>query len=780
MKNVSKLTKRTRLLALLQFGKRLQIYFPTFFNVRFAILAGTILAIIALFPYTKTVQLFDLPKVGEVAKETIIAPFTFDIIRSHDEVERERKNATDQVLLVLDYDPEVYQQIKKKIANLQESILKISDEKTPDTLKVAIQQMISRELSYNALSILQARPDLFEDISSSTREILEKGVSAVLLVPSMERLTELRTLHNASFDQHLLYDRPYVTLRKDSIESTVRVSDLPIKEIALEDEIKRLRVERNLDDESLATLYEILFAYIQPNVKINGAETMERRQKVSIGVLEISGKVIKDSEIIRKHQEVTPEVIKKLRSLRIALDRMTNVQERRKIRSNNAGRLLLILLPLLFWAFYIVKFEKKLAKNAKHLLALSIILCFQIALIRGVTILLPKLFENSGELPLLVPEYLIPLTTGSILSTILFGLNISFFYTLYISVFFGCVMGFNQYFFMFALLSGIIAGFSTQNIRYRWHFFKAIPPLFLISVICITLWHLIGFKMSLINTLIMNYGLSLISVIVAIFLSMVLITIFEHIFDITTNMTLVELSDLNHPILKRLSIEAAGTYNHSVLVGNLAESAALRIGANALFARVASYYHDIGKIEKADYFVENCLAVDRSRHTKLAPSMSALIICSHVKDGVELARKYHVPNSIQDVILQHHGTSMVSFFYEKALEQDPHKQVQEQEFRYAGPAPQTPESAIIMLADSVEAASRSLGTSSPKLLRELVKKIIRDKFLSSQLDQSDLTLRDLDEIVEGFMPVLQGIFHSRIEYPNKEKEKERDRVAKKG
>ena len=226
---------------------------------------------------------------------------------------------------------------------------------------------------------------------------------------------------------------------------------------------------------------------------------------------------------------------------------------------------------------------------------------------------------------------------------------------------------------------------------------------------------------------------------------------------------------MNNPILKRLSIEAAGTYNHSVLVGNLAESAAQRIGANPLLARVASYYHDIGKIEKADYFVENCLTVDRSRHTKLAPSMSALIICSHVKDGVELARKHRIPKVIQDIIMQHHGTSTISFFYEKALEQDQHKQVQPEDFAYSGPIPQTREAAIIMLADSVEAASRSLGTSSPKLLRELVKKIIRDKFISSQLDQSDLTLRDLDEIIEGFMPVLQGIFHSRVEYPNREK-----------
>jgi cyclic-di-AMP phosphodiesterase PgpH len=243
---------------------------------------------------------------------------------------------------------------------------------------------------------------------------------------------------------------------------------------------------------------------------------------------------------------------------------------------------------------------------------------------------------------------------------------------------------------------------------------------------------------------------------------MVLTLLFERIFDIASDMTLIELADMNNPVLKRLSIEAAGTYNHSVLVGNLAESAAQRIGANSLFVRVASYYHDIGKIEKADYFIENMMNHEKSKHAKLSPNLSALLISSHVKEGVELAKRHKLPGVVCDAILQHHGNSTVSFFYEKALELDPHKQVREEQFRYPGPLPQTRENAIIMLADAVEAASRSLATSSPKLLRDLVKKVIRDKFTSAQLDQSNLTLRDLDEIVEGFMPILQGIFHTRV------------------
>ncbi|MBN1757248.1 MAG: HDIG domain-containing protein [Chitinispirillaceae bacterium] len=773
MKNNRKSSGKTRVFKVINFGKRFRLRIPSFVSTPLLVLIGIILLLIVLFPFTRTVQQFDLPKAGEAAKETIIAPITYDILRSPDEVERERKKAMEQILQVVDYDDTIAEAVLKQLDDLRRTLTLVAAKDSADSIAAQRLHSFSRELSDNALAVLRQRPFLIEDVMIAARDMLDKGVSAVLLVSSMERLTELRTLYNTSFDQHLLYKKQYVTLRRDSSETTLRVSDLPVKEIALENAIKRLRVERKLDDEALNAIYELLFVYVRPNVKINGELTVQRQHKASQEVLEISGKVIKDTEIIRKHQEVTPEVIRKLKSLRYALDKMVNVQEKRKIAANNVGRWLIVMLPLLFAAFYISRYQKRLVRNDKHLIALAIILCLQVAFIRGSMALVPRLFEGSSEMTMLVPEYIIPLTMGSILTAILFTIEVSFIFTLFISIFFGCVTGFNHYYFIFALLSGIIAGFSARNIRYRWHFFKIIPSVVLICIVIITLWHLISFKLSLLSLLI-NFSLALISVIISIFSAMMLTTVFEHLFDITTDMTLVELSDLNHPVLKRLSIEAAGTYNHSVLVGNLAESAAQRIGANSLFARVASYYHDIGKIEKSDYFVENCLTVDRTRHTKLAPSMSALIICSHVKDGVELARKYHVPKSIQDVIMQHHGTSMVSFFYEKALEQDPHKQVQEQEFRYAGPVPQTRESAIIMLADSVEAASRSLGTSSPKLLRDLVKKIIRDKFLSSQLDQCDLTLRDLDEIVEGFMPVLQGIFHSRIEYPSKDKEQDRD------
>lgn len=753
----------------IRFWNKINSRMPPFFSTPFFILISTLLVVALLFPYIETVPSFVLPKIGEASRETIIAPFTFDIVRTPDELEREKKKARDQVLLVFDYDSEVKSQVQARFEEIQNSLNRLFATDTADLAWMTIYNSLSKKLSENTLKQLLIRPELLQIATEQSQEILEKRISSVLLVQSADQLQKLRGRYNTTFDKYQVYGLQFVTLRRDSVEMIIGTQDLSVKEIALENAIKRLKVERKLDAGALNSIYELLLRCINPNVLLNEKETSLRRKKASDEVPEILGKVIKDTEIVRKHQEVTAEIIQKLRSMQIVLDKMGDGQEKRKVAAENVGKLLLSLLPLLFAAVYIKKFEPKLMKNNHHLLALAMLLCIQVSMIRAGLSLSQKIFTGSVEMPYFIPEYIIPVSISSLLAAILFGINLSLILTIFISTFFGLLMGFNHFFFIYSLLGGIVAGLFGSHVRYRLHFFKVIAPVGMINIVLITLWHLIGLKFTVLS-LIQNYVLALSGVVISVLLAMFLTPVFERLFDITTDMTLVELSDMNHPILKRLSIEAAGTYNHSVLVGNLAESAALKIGANALLARVASYYHDIGKIAKADYFVENCLTLDKSRHTGLDPAISAAIILEHVKDGLELAKKNKLPKVIQDVIIQHHGNSTMSFFYEKALEKHSEENVEEQDFRYPGPVPQTPEAAIIMLADSVEAAARSLGSSSPELLKELANKIIKDKFIASQLDQSDLTLRDLDEIVEGFMPVLKGIFHSRIEYPSREKE----------
>jgi putative nucleotidyltransferase with HDIG domain len=239
---------------------------------------------------------------------------------------------------------------------------------------------------------------------------------------------------------------------------------------------------------------------------------------------------------------------------------------------------------------------------------------------------------------------------------------------------------------------------------------------------------------------------------------------FEAVFDIATDIKLLELMDPNHPLLKEMVYKSPGTYHHSIVIGNLAEAAAESINENPLLARVGAYYHDIGKSQKPEYFIENQRG-DENKHDRLSPSMSSLIITSHVKEGAEMARQQKLPSVIVDIIRQHHGTSLITYFYQKAKELQPLTPLADQDFRYPGPRPRTKVAAIVMLADAVEAASRTLGDPSSQRIQGLTNSVITRIFLDDQLSMCDLTLKDLREIAKSFNLVLAGIYHHRIDYP---------------
>src|SRR5437016_5109310 len=257
------------------------------------------------------------------------------------------------------------------------------------------------------------------------------------------------------------------------------------------------------------------------------------------------------------------------------------------------------------------------------------------------------------------------------------------------------------------------------------------------------------------------------------------IPMFEPLFQITTDISWLEASDLNHPLLRRMTIEAPGTYHHSLVVANLAEAAAEAIGANATLCRVCSYFHDVGKLVKPEYFTEN-MNFERNPHDDLAPTMSALIIIAHVKEGVDLALKHKLNQRVIDIIQEHHGTSLVRYFYQRALQQhedaraggkimklreDDIPEVREESFRYSGPKPQTKESAIVSLADTVESASRSLEKPTPQKIESLVNELIEERISDRQLDDCDLTLGELKVIADRFRFTLLMMLHSRIAYP---------------
>ncbi|MBU1088146.1 MAG: HDIG domain-containing protein [Candidatus Omnitrophica bacterium] len=361
--------------------------------------------------------------------------------------------------------------------------------------------------------------------------------------------------------------------------------------------------------------------------------------------------------------------------------------------------------------------------------------------------------------------YLIPIASVSMLVAILVDPGVSLMATVILSIFIGVLTGVRLDVMVAMLAGGIVSIYSVINVRRRRDLTKAGILIGLTNMISIVAMGMINFIS--INYIIKQGAWGLASGIISGVIVTAFLPVFEVLFGITTNVSLLELSDLNQPVLKELVLKAPGTYHHSLVVGNLAESAAEAVGANTLLARVGGYFHDIGKLRMAPYFTEN-QAHSEDKHENLSPTISSLIIINHVKEGSDLAKKYKLGSAINDIIVQHHGDDIVQFFYHRALEQNGQEKnsVQAEDFRYPGPKPQSKEAAIVMLADAVEAASRAMPAPTPVKIKAIVNRLINNKFIDGQLDGCDLTLKDLHTISNVFIHILNGIFHTRIEYPD--------------
>jgi cyclic-di-AMP phosphodiesterase PgpH len=376
--------------------------------------------------------------------------------------------------------------------------------------------------------------------------------------------------------------------------------------------------------------------------------------------------------------------------------------------------------------------------------------------------------------------YLIPVAIGVILITVIFGYKLALIVNLTLALMVGLITGGDYSYILVALLGGLVSIYAVTRLSQRSDLARAGFYVAATNAAVIISTHLFFGDISFEYDSLAGFSYSLIAGVGnGIFSSVVaigLLPFLESIFGVTTAITLLELSNPNHPLLKELLMKAPGTYYHSMMVSNLAESAAESVSADALLTRVGAYYHDIGKLKRPYFFSENQLSGENP-HAKLSPNLSALIIGSHPKDGVELGRKHRLPDAILDIATQHHGTSMISFFYQLALEQSSRDDVTTANFRYEGPKPQSKEAAIIMLADAVEAGVRSLSKPSSNRVETMIRRMIKDKLDDGQLDQCDLTLKELDQIAEAFVYIMSGIYHSRIEYPEKELKAEFDRGA---
>lgn len=377
--------------------------------------------------------------------------------------------------------------------------------------------------------------------------------------------------------------------------------------------------------------------------------------------------------------------------------------------------------------------------------------------------------------------YLIPMTFAPLVLSILMGTRVGLFAVIIPSLLDALLFNKSFPLMLVSLIAGLTAVLFTRNVRKRSHLLNAGFAIGICSMVCAIIFGALSDRSM--NALIQHGSINIvIGLATAMFVNSTL-PIFETLFNITPEISWVETADLNHPLLRQLTLEAPGTYHHSLMVANLAESAATAIGANATQCRVISYFHDIGKIPKAEYFIEN-IPQGEDPHADLSPSMSALIIISHVKEGISLAYKNRLKKPIIDAIQQHHGDSLVYYFYKRAKQQEGdakagskilhmHEEdipaVCESSFRYPGPRPQTKEVAILMLADAIESASRSLEKPTPQRVESLVKEIVEHKMLTHQLDECPISLQEINLLKESFTLTLKSMLHVRIAYPKEDR-----------
>lgn len=499
-------------------------------------------------------------------------------------------------------------------------------------------------------------------------------------------------------------------------------------------------VYNNYNDEHIISISDkIINVLVKPNLFYDNEKTEEAQQEAAKNVTPVVYK--KNQTIVEEGKPITEAQIQALDELGLLNNSKFNI-------SLYLALAIMVIIVMYIQNRYLKKYHKDIYNNSSKLIMINIITIMTIVFARVFSIASP---------------YLIPLACTPILLTLLLNYRISLVVSITNIILMAVAVSFNIEIIILAIVSVIVGATFLKKMQQRNDIvYSCIYIAILNGVMTLSISALVtsNLKEILLDTAFILVG-SLLSGI----LSTGLLPFFESMFDIVTNVKLLELSNPNNPLLKKLLMEAPGTYHHSVIVANLAEVATEAVGGNALLARIGAYYHDIGKTKKPYFFKENQLGKENP-HDDITPELSKLLIISHVKDGLELAREYKLPKVIQDFIPTHHGKTLVKYFYLTAKNNAENPDdIKEEDYMYPGPKPKTKEQCILMLADSVEAAVRSISNPTKEKIENMVDNIVKDKLSSGQLDDSQLTISDVKKIKKCFLKTLNGIYHERIEYP---------------
>lgn len=720
--------------------------------------------IIAVFPRSSFKEA--TYKVGEPwRQEDLTAPFTFSLMKSKDELKKEQDQIEKLTPPIYHIDHKSEIQIQSKLDSLFNNMMPVLQQYVTWQNNSSV---MTQSLN-DSLKFVQMKNNSGLPFSSSEWLALEKNF---LQFTRSSSASFMGTTIRRNINQVLksLMDEGIIDQDKSTISyNEITVRDLKnrternyylanIRDMKEASEYAQFRFSRDLTPTEASIANDLFKVVIQPNVIYNKKETEDRIQNALSTISPTKGVVPKGQVIIRKGDPITKEKLNMIQSLAKAKSETASKLE---IWQQYLGEVLTIIAIILVFFMYIYLYRKPIFDNNARFLMVYLAL----SLVIGATAFVSQL-EN-------VSAYVVPIAITPIILTIIFDSRVGLLTTLSLSLLTGMMIGYDFEFVVATITACSMAVYSVRDIKNRSQFFFFTPALVFLTYAVV----LAGFTFSKLGDF-STFLSQLISVFInsiLIWLTYPLILLFEKVFKVTTDVTLLELSDTNRPLLKALMMRAPGTFHHSLQVANLAEAAAAEIGANSILCRVGALYHDIGKMEKPEYFVENQSGVNE--HDKLKPRMSAIVIKAHVSNGIKLAHDEQLPELVSHFIPTHHGTSLIKFFYEKAKEQSENVvEIQEEDFCYGGPLPDSKETGIVMLADGVEASARAMTEPNYQKLENLVNRIIDERLYEGQLNNCPLTFKDLQKIKDIFLNILVGMYHGRVKYPGQD---EKDASAEK-
>lgn len=670
--------------------------------------------------------------------DDLIASKTFEVLKDSKQYENEKTLASQTILPIFVRDTAVTNSIKRSFkTRIDDLIQKINTSSSPSQNNSELSNQaftVFYEIQKNSKTAAGRKITLntiYTKVADLINNLLAKGL---LSLPDYEIERDTIALRNGKFEK--AYPKN-LFLNPDSLTNYIS---------------EKLSAFLANDEKTIEAVEEFLSPIIKPNLIFSKQLTDLAIQNKKASIPRNIGIVNENERIVAKHDRITNDIKLKIESYRIAKGEELEFWGR---FFQGLGKFIHIALLLVLFTIYIFLFRKGVFYNNSKILLLSSIILFE----AGLAFLV---YHLNISAPI---EYLILIPVASMLVTIIFDSRLGFYATITIALIAGALRGNDYVFAVTNIIAGGLGAYTVRDIKNRTQIFRSFLYILIGYSLSIFAFGLERFDSltNMINSLAFASSNALISPV----LTYGLIIFVERIFGITTDLTFLELTDLNRPLLKELAKNAPGTFSHSVSMGTLVDTTAEALGANPILARVGAYYHDIGKISDPESFVENQIN-PQSIHDSIPPETSRKLILDHVSKGVEIARKYELPKEIIDFIPMHHGTMVISYFYEKARKVYSEENVILDDYRYLGPKPNTKETAIVMLADACESTVRSLTEADPQKVENIINNLINNRIDDGQLDDAPLTFNDIKKIKESFANILVGHHHRRIRYPKQE------------